>query len=266
MREFVMGDIHGACKAMRQCLQLAGFNYKKDRLIQLGDIVDRNGEVFECVEELLKIRNLIVVRGNHDDWFDEFCLTGRHPADWIHGGLATARSYWRHAHGKSHVRGKSRVATDDVELIRRLTPQDIPATHRTFFARLPLYHVDTKGRCFVHGGFNRFHSFNGQPPSIYFWDRELWTSALEWQENERLTPGQPPFQIKTKFREIFIGHTPTTGWNSIVPMRAAHVYNLDTGAGQYGRLTIMDLATKKYWQSEPVASLYEKNRGMTVME
>jgi serine/threonine protein phosphatase 1 len=260
MREFVMGDIHGACKAMRQCLQRAAFDYKNDRLIQLGDIVDRQAGVFECVEELLKIKHLIVVRGNHDDWFDEFCQTGHHPAHWWHGGVATAQSYWRHAHSKeAHP-------PDDQEIINLLRPEHIPEKHRRFFAGLPLYHVDAQGRCFVHAGFNRFAPFTGQPSSIYFWDRELWTAALEWQENERLTPGQPPFQIKTKFREIFIGHTPTTGWNSIVPMRAAHVYNLDTGAGQVGRLTIMDLATKKYWQSEPVASLYEKNRGMTVME
>jgi serine/threonine protein phosphatase 1 len=260
MREFVMGDLHGACQALKQCLQKVDFNYQKDRLIQLGDVVDRNGEAFECVEELLKIKNLIVVRGNHDDWFDEFCLTGRHPADWIHGGQATARSYWNRLHGKR------RVATDDFEIRKQLTPEHIPETHRFFFTRLPLYHVDAKGRCFVHGGFNRFHPFNGQPPSTYYWDRELWTEALEWQLSERLHPGQRPFHVATPFKEIFIGHTPTMEWNIHVPMQAAHIYNLDTGAGRGGRLTIMDVETKKYWQSEPVASLYDKSPTMIVME
>jgi serine/threonine protein phosphatase 1 len=196
MREFVMGDIHGACKALKQCLQMSVFNYKKDRLIQLGDIVDRNDEVFECVEELLKIKNLIVVRGNQDDF----------------------------------------------EFSGQLTPERIPAMHRAFFERLPLYHVDAKGRCFVHGGFNRFHPFNGQPPSTYYWDRELWTAALEWQVNERLKPGQPSFHIKTPFNEIFIGHTPTMEWNITVPMRAAHIYNLDTSAGRGGRAEEVDLS------------------------
>jgi serine/threonine protein phosphatase 1 len=260
MREFVMGDIHGACQALKQCLQRAAFDYKKDRLIQLGDIVDRHAEAYECVEELLKIKNLIVLRGNHDDWLDEFCQTGHHPADWGHGGAATAKCYWRHAHPKE------RLLTDGQEWVGLLRPEHIPEKHRRFFAGLPLYHIDEQGRCFVHAGFNRFLPFTSQPASTYFWDRELWTAALEWQVNERLGPGQPPFQIKTQFREIFIGHTSTTGWNIHVPMRAAHVYNLDTGAGQGGRLTIMDLETKKFWQSEHVASLYEKNRDMTVME
>jgi serine/threonine protein phosphatase 1 len=144
MREFVMGDLHGSCRALKQCLKAAKFDYRKDRLIQLGDVVDRNKEVFECVEELLKIRHLIVVRGNHDAWFDEFCLTGRHPASWIHGGMATARSYWH------HFRGRSRVTMDDYQLARDLTPEHIPETHRAFFAQMPLYHIDQKGRCFVH--------------------------------------------------------------------------------------------------------------------
>ena len=89
MRTFVIGDIHGAFKALRQCLERSQFDYRKDKLIVLGDVVDRHDEVNECVEELLKIRNLIALRGNHDDWFDEFCQTGRHPEDWMYGGLAT---------------------------------------------------------------------------------------------------------------------------------------------------------------------------------
>ncbi len=35
-------------------------------------------------------------------------------------------------------------------------------------------------------------------------------------------------------------------------MKAANVYNLDTGAGGTGRLTIMEVATKQFWQSDPI--------------
>jgi len=34
-----MGDIHGSFKALKQCLQRSKFNYQKDRLIVLGDII-----------------------------------------------------------------------------------------------------------------------------------------------------------------------------------------------------------------------------------
>jgi serine/threonine protein phosphatase 1 len=248
MREFVMGDLHGSCRAFKQCLKAAAFDYRKDRLIQLGDVVDRNPEVFECVEELMKIRHLIVIRGNHDDWFDEFCLTGHHPANWIHGGMATARSYW------NHFSGKSRIAMDDDQLARELSPEHIPKTHRAFFGQLPLYHIDRQGRCFVHGGFNRFFPFTGQPSSTYFWDRDLWTAAVEWQRDECVHPQQTPFQIKSAFKEIYIGHSPTTYWDSTIPMHCANITNIDTGAGQGGKLTIMDLDNKEYWQSDPVTT------------
>lgn len=252
MREFVMGDIHGAYKAVKQCLQKSRFDYRKDRLIQLGDIADRYGEVYECVEELLKIKNLIALRGNHDDWFDVFCQNSYHPTNWIHGGLATVKSYLCNA----KVKGLS--ALNHYELKALLNPEDIPKRHRDFFANMQLYHIDENGRCFVHGGFNRFLAFTGQNPSTYFWDRDLWNAALEWQVNERLKPGLQPFYMKNRFKEVFIGHTPTTHWNITVPMYACHVYNLDTGAGQGASLTIMEVETKKYWQSDPVVALYPK--------
>lgn len=251
MREFVMGDIHGAYKALKQCLENARFDYLKDRLIQLGDITDRHGEVYECIEELLKIKNLVSIRGNHDDWFDEFCQTGRHPANWIHGGIATVRSYLKHFL-------KKRLPTNlqEYEMAALLKPGHIPEKHVRFFANMLLYHIDENSRCYVHGGFNRFLPFTGQSPSTYYWDRELWKSTLEWQIDEKSNPDKEPFKIKTRFKEIFIGHTPTTLWNISVPMNGANVYNLDTGAGQAGRLTIMEVETKEFWQSDPVGELY----------
>jgi serine/threonine protein phosphatase 1 len=252
MREFVMGDIHGSFKALKQCLTRSKFDYRNDRLIQLGDVTDRHGDVYECVEELLKIKNLIALRGNHDDWMDEFIQTGYHPANWLQGGLETVKSYL------SQANVKSISAFNHYELKALIKPEDIPKRHRDFFTNMQLYYIDEHGRCFVHGGFNRFLSFTSQSPSIYYWDRELWLSAMEWQVNEKLHPGQETFEMKTRFKEIFIGHTPTTEWNTTVPMNGANVYNLDTGAGQVGKLTIKEVTTKKFWQSDPMSELYSK--------
>ena len=66
-RSFVIGDIHGAYPALRQCLELCKFDYNSDLLICLGDVCDGWPQVKESVEELLKIRNLIYIMGNHDD-------------------------------------------------------------------------------------------------------------------------------------------------------------------------------------------------------
>jgi serine/threonine protein phosphatase 1 len=55
--------------------------------------------------------------------------------------------------------------------------------------------------------------------------------------------------------EIYIGHTPTVNWGTDKPMRAVNIFNMDTGARQGGRLTIMYTRTKEYWQSDLVEEL-----------
>lgn len=97
---FVMGDIHGAYKAMVQCFDRSGFDPGTDTLIQLGDVVDGHPEVFECVELLLTVSNLIAIRGNHDGWFEEFFDTDLHPVFCTYGGRSTLISYLDHAEKK----------------------------------------------------------------------------------------------------------------------------------------------------------------------
>ncbi|HXB10247.1 MAG TPA: metallophosphoesterase [Puia sp.] len=138
MRTFVLGDLHGAHKALKQCLQRAAFDYRKDRLIQLGDIVDRYPDVYECVEELLKVKNLVVVRGNHDDWLDDFCQTDYHPTGWMHGGLETIKSYLRQA------KVKDWAALNHYELKALIKPAIVPKRHRDFCGKLTIMDVDTK--------------------------------------------------------------------------------------------------------------------------
>jgi hypothetical protein len=46
-------------------------------------------------------------------------------------------------------------------------------------------------------------------------------------------------------------------------MQGANIYNLDTGAGHRGKLTIMESETKKFWQSDLVAKLYTNESAAT---
>ena len=64
MKTFVIGDIHGNYRGLMQCLERSNFDYDKDTLISLGDVVDGHSESYEVVEELLKIKNLIAIKGN----------------------------------------------------------------------------------------------------------------------------------------------------------------------------------------------------------
>lgn len=179
-----MGDIHGAYKALRQCLERSSFDKDKDVLIQLGHVADGFEQVYDCVEELLKIRNLISIKGNHDEWLNQFILTGYHPMDWAQGGAASALSYVRQIGRKKKLPG-------------------------------------------------------------------TWSG-----DQIALNPAIIQFRMVTEFNHIFIGHTSTIKWKTDKPMKAANIYNLDTGAGCAGRLTMMDIEPKKFWQSDPVRKLY----------
>ncbi|WP_426667073.1 metallophosphoesterase [Mucilaginibacter sp. McL0603] len=244
MRTFVMGDIHGAFRALIQCLERSGFDYENDQLIPLGDIVDGYPQVYECVEELLKIKHLTALKGNHDDWFDEFIKSDLHPYFWNHGGKGTLISYLEHA-GKS-----GRFFAKGSGYKTALESRDIPERHKLFFSGLKPYHIDQHNRCFIHAGFNRKLPFHEQKTTDYYWDRNLWRQALEHAENGE------PFTMMTVFKEIYIGHTQTTHWETDQPLRAFNIHNLDTGAGGAGRLTIMDVETKAYWQSDLTSDLY----------
>ncbi|HEY4334790.1 MAG TPA: metallophosphoesterase [Puia sp.] len=243
MRTFVMGDLHGAQRALVQCLERSAFDPQEDVLIQLGDVADGHDEVFDCVEMLLTIPKLIAIRGNHDEWFREFIETGYHPNAWHCGGVATARSYLDRL-GKRQL-----VFCKGIGYKTALNPSDVPKRHQDFFQRQLPYYLDEKGRCFVHGGFDPEVSIEWQHPNRFYWDRELWLAALDCT-GDRLP-------MRERFDSVFIGHTSTTHEKTDQPMHKANVWNLDTGAGGGGRLTIMDVETKEFWQSDPVGELYE---------
>jgi len=119
---------------------------------------------------------------------------------------------------------------------------------------------------FVHGGFDRHLLLKEQSvPYIYYWDRDLFYNALSYgkiEEGDDIKyPKRGKFKIEEPCKEIFIGHTSTVSWNTDKPINAANVWNLDTGAGFYGKLTIMDIDTKEYWQSDLVRDLYPEEKG-----
>ncbi|MVT07727.1 metallophosphoesterase [Chitinophaga tropicalis] len=253
MRVFVMGDIHGGYKALVQCLERSCFDYEKDMLIQLGDVTDGYPQVYECVECLLKIPRLIALKGNHDDWLDDFIRKDLHPASWNFGGKGTLVSYLEHAGKKGLFRATGAGYKTSLQAA------DIPLTHRAFFASQHLYYIDEQHRCFVHAGFNRYLSLDKQRPADFYWDRDMWSEALHCHTYQRNRITTRDFFNGTNFKEVFIGHTPTTKLGTDKPLRALNILNLDTGAGHRGKLTIMNVDSKQYWQSDPLPELYPQN-------
>jgi serine/threonine protein phosphatase 1 len=254
-KTFVIGDIHGAYLALKQVLERSDFDYENDLLITIGDIVDGWSDSFMCVEELLKIKNRIDIIGNHDNFFLKFINMAVHPENWGQGGLSTAKSYAKAINLElkiqktkiKQVRGNS----IDSYMIN-LTSSDIPISHQQFFRKQIKLYKDSNNNIFVHGGFYRHLKANRTSLEIAMWDRNLWDNSLMAKDNDS------ELNYSEDINQIFIGHTATTAQGTDNPMKADKVWNIDTGAGAGGggKLTIMDIETNEYWQSDNVPSLY----------
>jgi serine/threonine protein phosphatase 1 len=238
-RTLVIGDIHGAYRALLQVLEKAAVTYH-DTLVFLGDYVDGWSESAEVIDLLLKLEQTntcIFIRGNHDTWCEEWLRTGKADPTWlIHGGASTVQSY-------------SAIGPAKKE------------SHLSLFGRLMDYFNDEHNNLFVHAGFSSMHGPEKEPSrSNFSWDRTLWEMVLSM--DQQLVPGDLFYPRRLQhFREIFIGHTPTTNYGLDKPVNAANVWNMDTGAAFSGKLSLMDINTRTLWQSEPVHSLYPGESG-----
>lgn len=252
---YVIGDIHGTYLALVQVLKRCGFRYGIDELITLGDIVDGHADSYRVVEELLKIANRIDIMGNHDQWFHEFIISSVHPDEWSQGGLGTAKSY-ADAIGLDLIINRTlnksfRRSYYTYQL--NLISDDITESHQNFFKRQHKCYKDDNNNVFVHGGINRFMPLKDQLAYHMMWNRTMWDQALSSKSG-----GQDLNWSKMgeDINLVFIGHTTTQRWGTDKPMKASNVWNLDTGAGGDGKLTIMNVETEEYWQSDNIHDLY----------
>jgi len=238
-RTFVIGDIHGAQKALPQVLDKAKIT-KDDTLIFLGDYVDGWSESAELVSFLMRLEkthNCIFIRGNHDELTYTWLTQKTYNPEWIqHGGQATMDSY------------------------ASLSQKEIN-THLTFYESLKNYYIDDGNRLFLHAGFTNLHGPHREYfDKLFYWDRTLWETALAVDPNLAKTDLKYPKRLLL-FDEIYIGHTPVTRINKTIPVQATCVWNIDTGAAFKGPLTVMDINTKEFWQSDPVYELYPDEKG-----
>jgi len=223
MRTFVMGDIHGAYRALQQCLERARFNHHTDRLIVLGDVCDGWPETRQAIDALLRIRHLVYLMGNHDFWALEWMKYNDRKELWVRqGGAATLLSYDNRP----------------------------DARHRAFLEQAQPYFI-LDNRVFVHGGFDPRTPLAHQPLEYLIWNRDLAYQVLELHArgvDRQLTP----------FDEVYLGHTPIPYTQ---PLHACGIWLMDTGAGWSGVLSMMDVHTKEVFTSDHVPELYPEFPG-----
>ena len=85
-RDFLLGDLHGMYDAFMEALRGRDFDPARDRVISVGDLVDRGPDSERCLA-LLEEPWFIAVRGNHEEMMIAALLEGRERARWyLNGG------------------------------------------------------------------------------------------------------------------------------------------------------------------------------------
>jgi len=226
MRRLVISDIHGGYKALMQVLKKAKADYDKDKLIVIGDVCDGWPEVQECFEEIMKFKNLVYILGNHDEWARTYYNTGTEPTGWYgQGGKATLEAF----------------------------EDNMPIEINKLLNEAPGYYVEDN-IAFVHGGFDTDIDLDKHGLTHLIWDRDLMYEAIHKEAMHKAHGHEAKI---SKYDKIFIGHTPTLNWDDVkVPITKCELTLIDTGASYYGPLTLMDIDSMKFWQSDPVNTFY----------
>lgn len=236
---YVIGDIHGGLKALQQVLQRAKVA-SNDVLIFLGDYADGWSETPAVIDFLIalnKTHTCIFMQGNHEEMLLKWLKKEDDNELWrFHGGEASVQAY-----------------------------QNIPLRkieeHIAFLQKLHEYYVDEHNRLFIHAGFTHLKGVSFEYfKEMFWWDRTLWETAMAIDGNLNENDLRYPQRLKL-YKEIFVGHTPVTRFGASAPMNFANVWNVDTGAAFTGKLSILNIHTKEYWQSDPLPELYPDEKG-----
>ena len=134
--DYAIGDIHGCLDKIQRLLDVLHYDPAADRLIFLGDYIDRGPDSKGVIDLMLRLQQEnpknIFLMGNHEDNFLTYaqaCMAGEAGSYWLTqpflagGGVATLQSYWPDRRDAYDAR---RMAT-------------LPAEHLTFFMNLQLY-------------------------------------------------------------------------------------------------------------------------------
>lgn len=159
-RVFAIGDLHGCVDELNTLLtRLAPKG--DDKLVFLGDYIDRGPSPKAVIDRLLRLRQsveCVFLKGNHEDMFLDFLgLGGRYGEAFLYnGGGATLRSY-----------DCADRAPD--EIAARL-----PEAHRDFLLQLQQHHRHGEF-LFVHAGVRPGVSLEQQSDEDLLWIREDFT-------------------------------------------------------------------------------------------
>ena len=209
--EWIIGDIHGCLGELEDLLDRLP---PKDRLIFLGDYIDRGPDSYGVVERLLREKDRSVfLKGNHEVMMMDYFLNPRDPSgrDWLYwanGGETTLKSYG----------------------LRRGDPyEELPAKHRKFFESLELFY-ECDSYIAVHAGIRvrKNTDMKLQDPEDLLWIRSAWINQ----------------ESNWSGKKVYYGHTVTSFYYGDEEharlLEGKNSMGLDTGCVFGGCLTALN--------------------------
>ncbi|MDF2563716.1 MAG: serine/threonine protein phosphatase [Massilibacillus sp.] len=212
-RIIAIGDIHGEYEAFIKLLHDVKYDYKNDKLILLGDYIDRGKQSKEVLDKVMSLvsNGAIALLGNHEDMMiDSFINDNYH--------------LW-HSNGgdKTHKQLNDKIVYKYLHFIKSL-----PIS----------YELD--GFFFCHAGVDFSKPIKQQSKDDLLWIRDEYIFNKNTTDKV-VVSGHTPVQMIKQALSIKPESTPIYGEDKIF---------LDTGVAYGGRLTAMDVLTKQYWQVE----------------
>jgi len=209
---FVIGDVHGCLDMLKRLIDKIKWNPTSDRLIFIGDYIDRGENSKGVIDFILKLKEdsafIQCLIGNHEQMFIDYLSGVDSQSSLLNGGLTTLRSY-------EEMRGNK----DDPL---------IPSSHLDFFSSL-LTMIELKQYYIVHAGFH---------PHIEIEDQTL--NDMIWIREEFIYSDYDFGKV------VIFGHTP---FNS--PLIMKNKIGIDTGAVFGNYLTCLELPEEKFHSVKP---------------
>lgn len=202
MKKFVIGDVHGNYAELMDLLDKINPNLRQDKLIYLGDYIDRGPQSYKVIRFLIDLQNkygkehVVLLRGNHEDMAIE---------NIEHGRIDCFNGY-------------------DITFMDFIKNNDSIENYYEFFKGLPLYYED-ESFIYVHGGIKPGIAMEKQDDYDLLWIREeFFESSL------------------TFIKPVIFGHTPTINIiGTFSPFIKKDRIGIDTGIVYGGRLTALEI-------------------------
>jgi serine/threonine protein phosphatase 1 len=204
---FIVGDIHGCLGMLQRLMQRIPWRPDVDRLIFLGDYIDRGEDsrgVIEAVMEISRTSERVdCLLGNHEKILLDF-IEGRDVTTFfLNGGTSTLNSYrpFQQHYGEPLI----------------------PSAHVAFLKSLKTW-IELDDYYVVHAGFRPGVELKNQSQEDLLWIRDSFIFS-NYRFNKR----------------VIFGHTPFAQ-----PLVMGNKIGLDTGAVYGNKLTCLELPSLKF--------------------